>query len=52
MKNLWFFCMVISIFSFVSGAPGQTAARRLLKGHVPEAALHLTPVGRLDSARR
>jgi hypothetical protein len=52
MKNLWFFCVVISIFSFVSGAPGQTAARRLLKGHVPEAALHLTPVGRLDSARR
>ena len=52
MKNLWFFCVVISVFSFVSSAPGQTAARRLLKGHVPEAALHLTPVGRLDSARR
>ncbi|MGD0614039.1 MAG: protease pro-enzyme activation domain-containing protein [Verrucomicrobiota bacterium] len=52
MKNRWFFCVVISVFSFVSGAPGQTAPRRLLKGHVPEAALHLTPVGRLDSARR
>ena len=52
MRCFRFSCVVMLVFSSLLIAAGQTPARRMLKGHVPEAVAHLTPEGRLDSARR
>ena len=52
MRALPILCAAILVSFSIFAAPGQPVPRRLLKGHVPEAARHLTPTGRLDSARQ